>query len=240
MESSMPLLSVQEIDVFYGEVQALWDISFEVEKGEICTLIGSNGAGKTTSIKAVSGLQQPAQGTIMFDGERIDQLPAHRVVEQGIAQVPEGRRLWPEMTVEENLLLGAYTKEARAKRKETLQRVYDLFPRLAERRGQAAGTMSGGEQQMCAIGRGLMSLPKLLMLDEPSLGLAPLLVAEVFNIVGEINQTGVTVLLVEQNVRHALGLASRAYVLESGRVVLSGRGEELLNNPEVQSAYLGH
>ncbi len=236
----MPLLSVQQINVFYGEVQALWGISFDVEKGEICTLIGSNGAGKTTSIKTVSGLLQPRGGSITFEGERIDTLPAHRIVERGIAQVPEGRRLWPEMSVEENLELGAYTKEARGKRAQTLARVYELFPRLAERRRQAAGTMSGGEQQMCAIGRGLMSLPKLLMLDEPSLGLAPKLVAEVFGIVREINQTGVTVLLVEQNVRHTLELATRAYVLETGRVALSGSGQELLNDPQVQSAYLGH
>jgi branched-chain amino acid transport system ATP-binding protein len=166
-------------------------------------------------------------------------VPAHRIVERGIAQVPEGRRLWPEMTVEENLLLGAYTKEARARRADTLRKVYDLFPRLDERRNQAAGTLSGGEQQMCAIGRGLMSLPKLMMLDEPSLGLAPLLVAEVFRIVREINQIGVTVLLVEQNVRHTLELASRAYVLESGRIALSGTGKALLNNPQVQAAYLG-
>lgn len=236
----MPLLSVQNIDVFYGEVQALWGVSFEVEQGEICTLIGSNGAGKTTSIKTVSGLLHPATGTITFAGQRIDRVPAHNVVEYGIAQVPEGRRLWPEMNVQENLLLGAYTKAARAKRSQTLQRVYELFPRLAERRQQAAGTMSGGEQQMCAIGRGLMSLPKLLMLDEPSLGLAPLLVREVFEIVREINRSGVTVLLVEQNVRHSLELASRGYVLESGRAVISGSGKELLNNPQVQSAYLGH
>ncbi len=236
----MPLLSVQNINVFYGEVQALWDVSFEVEQGEICTLIGSNGAGKTTSIKTISGLLQPADGAITFAGERTEGLAAHRIVERGIAQVPEGRRLWPEMTVNENLELGAYTKKARAKRADTLRRVYEIFPQLAERRGQAAGTLSGGEQQMCAIGRGLMSLPRLLMLDEPSLGLAPLLVAEVFRIVHEINQTGVTVLLVEQNVRHTLELATRAYVLESGRIALSGTGRELLNNPQVQEAYLGH
>jgi branched-chain amino acid transport system ATP-binding protein len=236
----MPLLSVLNINVFYGEVQALWDVSFEVEQGEICTLIGSNGAGKTTSIKTISGLLQPADGAITFAGERTEGLAAHRIVERGIAQVPEGRRLWPEMTVNENLELGAYTKKARAKRADTLRRVYEIFPQLAERRGQAAGTLSGGEQQMCAIGRGLMSLPRLLMLDEPSLGLAPLLVAEVFRIVHEINQTGVTVLLVEQNVRHTLELATRAYVLESGRIALSGTGRELLNNPQVQEAYLGH
>jgi len=235
----MALLAVQGIDVFYGEVQALWDISFEVNQGEIGTLIGSNGAGKTTTIRAISGLLPAAGGTITFDGERVDRLPAHQIVERGIAQVPEGRRLWPEMSVQENLELGAYTKAARVKRAETLHRVYELFPRLYERRNQAAGTMSGGEQQMCAIGRGLMSLPKLLMLDEPSLGLAPLLVAEVFNIVREINRSGVTVLLVEQNVRHALELAARAYVLESGRLVLAGSGHALLNDPQVQSAYLG-
>ncbi len=221
----MPLLSVQNINVFYGEVQALWDVSFEVEQGEICTLIGSNGAGKTTSIKTISGLLQPADGAITFAGERTEGLAAHRIVEHGIAQVPEGRRLWPEMTVNENLELGAYTKKARAKRADTLRRVYEIFPQLAERRGQAAGTLSGGEQQMCAIGRGLMSLPRLLMLDEPSLGLAPLLVAEVFRIVHEINQTGVTVLLVEQNVRHTLELATRAYVLESGRSPSAARAE---------------
>ncbi len=235
----MALLEVRGIDVFYGEVQALWGVSFTVERGEIVTLIGSNGAGKTTTIKTVSGILTPASGTIEFDGQRIDRLPAHKVVGYGIAQIPEGRRLWPEMSVQENLELGAYAGEARGKRNETLKKVYELFPRLYERRGQAAGTMSGGEQQMCAIGRGLMSLPKLLMLDEPSLGLSPILVAEMFNIVREINSNGVTVLLVEQNVRHALELASRAYVLETGRLVLSGAAHELLNNPQVQSAYLG-
>ncbi|GAC1353583.1 MAG: ABC transporter ATP-binding protein [Herpetosiphon sp.] len=235
----MPLLAVEGINVFYGEVQALWDISFEVEAGEIAALIGSNGAGKTTSIKTVSGLLHPTTGAITFDGKRIDRLPAHSVVGNGIAQIPEGRRLWPEMNVQENLELGAYSAQAREKRRATLNYVYDLFPRLAERRSQAAGTLSGGEQQMCAIGRGLMSLPRLLMLDEPSLGLAPLMVAEMFRIVQEINRTGVTVLLVEQNVKHVLEIAARAYVLESGHLVLSGGGREMLNNPQVQAAYLG-
>ncbi len=235
----MPLLEVEGIDVFYGEVQALWGVSLAVEQGEIVTLVGSNGAGKTTTIKTISGLLAPAVGTITFAGGRVDRMPAHRVVERGIAQVPEGRKLWPEMSVQENLELGAYTKEARRERARTLRRVYELFPRLAERRGQAAGTMSGGEQQMCAIGRGLTSLPKLLMLDEPSLGLSPILVAEGFAIVREINRDGVAALLVEQNVGHALELARRGYVLETGRVVLSGSGQELLNNPQVQSAYLG-
>jgi branched-chain amino acid transport system ATP-binding protein len=233
------MLQVNKINVFYGEAQALWDISFGVNQGEIVTLVGSNGAGKSTTIKAISGLAAPASGEISLDGVRIDRLPPYRIVEMGIAQIPEGRRLWPGMTVRENLELGAYTKAARAARRETTDWVFQLFPRLKERHAQLAGTLSGGEQQMAAIARGLLSKPKLLMLDEPSLGLAPLLVEEVFRVIQEINRQGVTILLVEQNVHHALAICNRGYVFETGRIVLAGRGSELLANEHVKTAYLG-
>jgi branched-chain amino acid transport system ATP-binding protein len=233
------MLQVNKINVFYGEAQALWDISFTVNQGEIVTLVGSNGAGKSTTMKAISGLAPPANGEISLDGVRIERLPAYRIVEMGVAQIPEGRRLWPGMTVRENLELGAYTRAARAARQETTEWVFQLFPRLKERRGQLAGTLSGGEQQMAAIARGLLSKPKLLMLDEPSLGLAPLLVEEVFRVIQEINRQGVTILLVEQNVHHALAICNRGYVLETGRIVLAGRGAELLADEHVKTAYLG-
>jgi len=233
------MLQVNQINVFYGEAQALWDVSFTVNQGEIVTLVGSNGAGKSTTLKAISGLVPPASGEIRLDGTRLDRMPAYHIVEMGIAQIPEGRRLWPGLTVLENLELGAYTKAARAVRHETMDWVFQLFPRLKERRSQSAGTLSGGEQQMLAIGRGLLSRPRLLMLDEPSLGLAPLLVQEVFDTIQEINRQGVTILLVEQNVNHALAICSRGYVLETGRIVLSGTGQELLANEHVKTAYLG-
>src|SRR5919199_1375401 len=222
------MLQVKSIDVFYGEAQALWEASFEVNDGEIVTLVGSNGAGKTTSLRAVSGLRPPARGEIHFNNERIDRLPPYAIVERGIAQIPEGRRLWPGLTVLENLELGAYPQRARKHVRDGMERVLNLFPRLAERKHQLAGTLSGGEQQMCAIARALLSQPTLLMLDEPSLGLAPIMVEEVFRVIREINAQGVTILLVEQNVHHALELAARGYVLEVGRVVKTGASHPLL------------
>ncbi|MBA4393771.1 MAG: branched-chain amino acid ABC transporter ATP-binding protein [Desulfobacca sp.] len=233
------MLKVNKIDVSYGDVQVLWEVSFEVREKEILVLVGANGAGKSTTLRTISGLLRPMKGFIEFDGLRLDQIPEHKTIEQGIAHVPEGRRLFPEMTVEENLIMGSLSPSAKAKRKETLQWIYSLFPRLEERRKQYARTLSGGEQQMCAIGRGLMSLPKLLMFDEPSLGLAPVLVQEIFHMVQKINKEGVTILLVEQNVKQTLSICNRAYVLENGRVVLEGTGQELLNNPHVREAYLG-
>jgi branched-chain amino acid transport system ATP-binding protein len=233
------MLEVEKIDVFYGDAQALWDISFKVDKGEIVTLVGSNGSGKSTTLKAISGLVPPSSGEIRLEGARIDHVPAHSIVEMGIAQIPEGRRLWPGLSVLENLELGAYTKGARAVREETMAYVFKLFPRLHERRMQLAGTLSGGEQQMLAIGRGLLSKPKLLILDEPSLGLAPFLVDEVFENIQKINREGATILLVEQNVNYGLAISNRGYVLETGRIVLSGTGKELLNDEHVKTAYLG-
>jgi len=233
------MLKVDEISVFYGDLQVLWDVSFEVKEKEIVVLIGSNGAGKSTTLITISALLTPKKGTIEFNGTRIDHLPPNKIIEHGIVHVPEARRLFPEMTVEENLIMGSLYGEAKRKRYETMDYVYSLFPRLKERKKQTAGTLSGGEQQMLAVGRGLMSLPKLMMLDEPSLGLAPFLVQEIFTIVKQINEAGVTVLLVEQNVRQTLAIADRVYVLENGRIVLQGTGKELLNNEHVKTAYLG-
>jgi branched-chain amino acid transport system ATP-binding protein len=233
------MLDVEKINVFYDDAQALWDISFKVDQGEIVTLVGSNGSGKSTTLKAISGLVPPSSGEIRLEGTRIDHVPAHRIVEMGIAQIPEGRRLWPGLSVLENLELGAYTKGARAVREESMAYVFKLFPRLHERRMQLAGTLSGGEQQMLAIGRGLLSKPKLLILDEPSLGLAPFLVDEVFETIQKINREGATILLVEQNVNYGLAISSRGYVLETGRIVLSGSGKELLADEHVKTAYLG-
>ncbi len=233
------MLEVEKINVFYDDAQALWDISFNVNNTEIVTLVGSNGSGKSTSLKAISGLVPPSSGQIRLEGARIDRVPAHKIVEMGIAQIPEGRRLWPGLSVLENLELGAYTKGARAVREESLAYVFKLFPRLQERRMQLAGTLSGGEQQMLAIGRGLLSKPKLLILDEPSLGLAPFLVDEVFETIQKINREGTTILLVEQNVNYGLAISNRGYVLETGRIVLSGSGKELLADEHVKTAYLG-
>ncbi len=233
------MLKVDNINVFYGDLQVLWDVSFEVREKEILVLVGANGAGKSTTLKTISGILTPRSGAVTFDGARLDQMPADKVIRHGVVHVPEARRLFREMSVEENLIMGSLAPQAKEKRAETLEWVYGLFPRLRERRKQAAGTLSGGEQQMCAIGRGLMSLPRLLMFDEPSLGLAPILVQDVFEIVRRINESGVTVLLVEQNVRQTLAMCHRAYVLENGRIVLSGTGQELLNDGHVKEAYLG-
>ncbi|WP_404980671.1 ABC transporter ATP-binding protein [Carboxydichorda subterranea] len=233
------MLEVDGIDVYYGDVQALWGVSFRVERGEKVALVGANGAGKTTALRAVSGLLHPRRGRVLFGGRPIERMTAHRVTDLGIAHIPEGRQLFPLMSVEENLLAGSYLPRARPHRRANLERVYTLFPRLAERRRQDAGTLSGGEQQMVAIGRALMSEPALLILDEPSLGLAPVLVQELFRVIQRIARDGTTVLLVEQNVHQALTVADRAYVLENGRVVMEGAGRELLAHPGVQAAYLG-
>jgi branched-chain amino acid transport system ATP-binding protein len=232
------MLTIDHLQASYGKVQTLWDISFEVPRGEIVALVGANGAGKTTTLKVLSGLLKPQAGKITLDGEHLEGCSPPDIVRRGIVHVPEGRGLFPDMTVFDNLLMGAYGTPATGRR-DRMDRVFAIFPRARERRQQLAGTLSGGEQQMVAIGRGLMADPKLLMLDEPSLGLAPLIVAEVFRVIKEINALGVTVLLVEQNTQHALALASRAYVLEAGRVVLSGSGQELLTNDDVRKAYLG-
>jgi branched-chain amino acid transport system ATP-binding protein len=233
------VLTLNAISVSYGEVQALWDVSLEIQQGEIVALVGSNGAGKTTALKTISGLLHPSSGSIHFEGKPIERAPAHEIVALGIAHIPEGRRLWANMTVRENLEMGAYPQRARAVRAQTTAEVLQLFPRLAERPHQLAGTLSGGEQQMLAIARGLLSRPKLLMLDEPSLGLAPVLVKEVFSVIQRINQEGVTIMLVEQNTHFALSIAARAYVLETGRAVMSGSGADLLNDARVKEAYLG-
>jgi branched-chain amino acid transport system ATP-binding protein len=235
----MSLLALRGLEVAYGDLPALTGVDLVIESGEILSVVGANGAGKTTMLRAISGLLRPRSGEILLDDTRLDRLPSHAVVERGVVQVPEGRKIFPSLSVLENLELGSYAREARPHRRESLERVLALFPILGERRRQAAGTMSGGQQQMLAIGRALMARPRLLMLDEPSLGLAPRIVQEIFRIIGEINRAGTTVLLVEQNTRQALTLATRAYVLENGRVVLSGPGRELLDNPHVQRAYLG-
>jgi len=233
------LLRVEAIEVTYGKIQALWGITFEIPPGEIVAVVGANGAGKTTTLKTLSGLLRPQSGRIVLDGHRLDALSPAEIVGRGVVHVPEGRKLFPEMTVLDNLLVGGYPPAARARRPQRLEEVFTIFPRLAERRRQLAGTLSGGEQQMVAIGRGLMAGPRILMLDEPSLGLAPIMVQEMFHVIAEINRTGVTVLLVEQNTEHALALAHRGFVLESGRVALSGTGRELLESAQVREAYLG-
>jgi branched-chain amino acid transport system ATP-binding protein len=233
------VLEVKNIDVFYGDVQAIWDVSLEVSVGEIVALIGANGAGKSTILKTISGILRPKKGEVLFKKIPIHKTEAYGLTELGIAHVPEARRLFVEMTVEENLDMGALKGPAKIQRKKTKEMVFALLPRLEERRRQLAGTLSGGEQQMLAIGRGLMSLPSLLMFDEPSLGLGPILVRDVFATIKKIKQEGATVLIVEQNVKQSLGIANRAYVLENGRITLQGSGEALLHNEHVRTAYLG-
>ena len=233
------MLEVTGIDAFYGKVQALWDVTFRVAKGEIVTIIGANGAGKSTTLKTISGLLKPRRGQIVFEGADVTGLAPNRLVELGIVLIPEARQLWPAMSVLENLEMGAYSRTARPARAQTLQSVFAMFPLLKQRVRQRAGTLSGGEQQMCAIGRGLMARPRLLLLDEPALGLAPLLMREVFASLKSIREQGVTIVLVEQNVRQALALADRAFVLETGRVTLSGQASELAHDPRIRDGYLG-
>jgi branched-chain amino acid transport system ATP-binding protein len=233
------MLSIDKLNFSYGDLKVLWDISLEVHEGEIVTVVGANGAGKTTTLKNISHLVKPTSGSITFLGEDLEKLESHQVVERGIVQVPEGRKIFPEMTVLENLRMGSYIKSARKAREANVERVFGMFPRLKEREKQLGGTMSGGEQQMLAIARGLMANPKLLLLDEPSLGLSPLFVKIIFEIIQEINRQGVSILLVEQNVFKSLKIANRAYVLETGRVVLTGVGTDLLDNEHVKMAFLG-
>ena len=233
------MLEIKDLYVRYGMIEAIKGISFEVRDGEIVTLIGSNGAGKTTTMHAISGLLKPASGSIMLDGVELTKTPNHKIVSMGLAQVPEGRRVFAQQTVEENLLLGAYARKDKDGIQKDLEHVYDLFPRLLERKKQLAGTLSGGEQQMLAMARALMSRPKILLMDEPSIGLSPLLVKEIFHIIQDINKDGTTILLVEQNAKMALAIADRAYVLETGKISLEGTGEELSASEEVRKAYLG-
>ena len=233
------MLRVKGIEVFYGDLQALRGVSLEVNRGEVVSILGSNGAGKSTTLMAISGILKPRRGEIQFDQDFIHRYPSSRVVALGIVQIPEGRQIFPTLTVVENLEMGAQFPKAKKTRKETMEWVFKLFPRLEERKEQLAGTLSGGEQQMLAIGRGLMSRPTLLMLDEPSLGLSPLLVKSIFDIIREINRQGTTILLVEQNVFHSLSLSDRAYVLENGSIVMSGTGRDLLTNQHIRQSYLG-
>lgn len=235
----MALLEVKDLTVFYGVIQALKGISFEVNKGEIVTLIGANGAGKTTTMQSVMGLIPSKGGTVVYNGVDITKKPCHSIVHLGMTQVPEGRRVFQELTVYENLLMGAYTEKSKAKIKRDIEEIYEWFPRLGERKKQVAGTLSGGEQQMLAMGRAMMSHPELLMLDEPSMGLSPLLVDQVFEIIKNFQKNGTTILLVEQNAGKSLAISDRAYVLENGQIVLSGTGEELLKSDMVKKAYLG-
>jgi len=233
------MLEIKELNVSYEKVQVLWGLSFTVNEGEIVSLLGSNGAGKSTTVKTIQGLLKSKSGSIRFMDRNIEGLPAYKIVDAGISLVPEGREIFPKMSVLENLILGAYVPRARDLLEESLEWVFQLFPKLEERKKQLAGTMSGGEQQMLAIARALMSKPKLLMLDEPSLGLAPVLVLQVFEVIKKLNEEGVTILLVEQNVHHALELSDRGYVLEKGRIILEGKGSELLEHEYVKNAYLG-
>ena len=235
----MSFLSLDKVEVRYGDAIALFGISLEVPKAEIVSIVGANGAGKSTTIKTISGLLKPRRGQILFEGKRINDIPAHAIVDLGIIQIPEGRQLFPYMTTLENLELGSYTPEARKRVAESLNRVFDLFPLLLERKDQLAGTLSGGEQQMLAVGRGLMALPKLLMLDEPSLGLAPIMVKSIFEAIAKINQSGTTILLVEQDVKKSLSLARRGYVMENGKITLQGEAKDLLANEHLKKAYLG-
>lgn len=233
------MLEVKNLEVYYGMIQAIKGISFEVNEGEVIALIGANGAGKTTTLQTISGMLKPTAGEILFEGTDIVKVPGHKIVSMGMAHVPEGRRVFAELSVYENLKMGAYTRKDKAEIAESFERVYKSFPRLKERKNQMAGTLSGGEQQMLAMGRALMSKPKLILMDEPSMGLSPIFVEEIFNIVREISASGTTVLIVEQNAKKALAIADRAYVLETGNIVLSGDAKEMMNNDEIKKAYLG-
>jgi branched-chain amino acid transport system ATP-binding protein len=235
----MAMLKVEDLQVYYGMIQALKGVSFEVEEGEVVALIGANGAGKTTTLHTVTGLLHAKSGSVQFEGKELTRVPPHRIVSMGMAHVPEGRRVFQQLTVYENLMLGAYTRNDKTKIADTLRMVYSRFPRLEERKNQVAGTLSGGEQQMLAMGRALMSNPRIVLMDEPSMGLSPLLVAEIFDIIKKISAGGTTVLLVEQNAKKALSIANRAYVLETGTISLSGDAKELMNNDSVKKAYLG-
>ena len=235
----MAMLEVKDLEVYYGMIQAIKGISFEVNQGEVIALIGANGAGKTTTLQTITGMLQAKKGHILFEGQDITKVPGHKIVTMGMAHVPEGRRVFADMSVYENLLMGAYTRKDKNEIAQSLEMVYKRFPRLKERTGQRAGTLSGGEQQMLAMGRALMSKPKIILMDEPSMGLSPLLVQEIFSIIKEVNAQGITVLLVEQNAKMALKVANRAYVLETGKIKLSGDAQELLHNDEVRKAYLG-
>ena len=235
----MAMLEVKDLQVYYGVIQALKGISFEVNQGEVIALIGANGAGKTTTLQTLTGIIPSKAGSITFEGKDITKIPAHKIVEMGMAHVPEGRRVFADMTVYENLLMGAYTRKDKNEITQSLTNVYKRFPRLEERKNQRAGTLSGGEQQMLAMGRALMSKPRIILMDEPSMGLSPIFVNEIFNIIKEVSEGGTTVLLVEQNAKKALSIADRAYVLETGNITLSGKAEDLLNDESVQKAYLG-
>ena len=235
----MAMLEVKDLQVYYGVIQALRGISFHVNQGEVIALIGANGAGKTTTLQTLTGILSPKSGSIVFEGKDLTRTPAHKIVEMGMAHVPEGRRVFADMSVYENLLLGAYTRKYKAEIAESLASVYKRFPRLEERKGQRAGTLSGGEQQMLAMGRALMSRPRIILMDEPSMGLSPIFVNEIFDIIREVSESGTTVLLVEQNAKKALSIADRAYVLETGSITMDGKAEDLLNDEAVQKAYLG-
>ncbi|MCI8767856.1 ABC transporter ATP-binding protein [Schaedlerella sp.] len=235
----MAMLEIKDIEVFYGVIQAIKGISFEVNEGEVIALIGANGAGKTTILHTITGLLSPKKGSVIFEGKDITKVPAHKIVSLGMAHVPEGRRVFAELSVYQNLKMGAYTRKDKAEIAQTLEMVYKRFPRLEERKNQLAGTLSGGEQQMLAMGRALMSHPKIIVMDEPSMGLSPILVNEIFDIIQEVSAGGTTVLLVEQNAKKALSIADRAYVLETGKIVLDGDAKELMNDDSIKKAYLG-
>ena len=235
----MAMLEVKDLEVYYGMIQAIKGISFEVNKGEVIALIGANGAGKTTTLHTITGLLSPKKGSVMFEGKDITKIPAHKIVSMGMAHVPEGRRVFADLSVYENLKLGAYTRKDKENLNKDLESIYERFPRLAERKNQSAGTLSGGEQQMLAMGRALMSKPSIILMDEPSMGLSPILVNEIFDIIESISKSGTTVLLVEQNAKKALSIADMAYVLETGKIVTSGKASELLENDSIKKAYLG-
>lgn len=235
----MAMLEVKDLEVYYGMIQAIKGVSFEVNQGEVIALIGANGAGKTTILHTITGLLAQKKGSVLFEGKDITKIPAHKIVSLGMAHVPEGRRVFADLSVYENLKMGAYTRKDKEEIEKSLDRVYERFPRLKERKNQLAGTLSGGEQQMLAMGRALMSQPKIILMDEPSMGLSPILVNEIFDIIQEVSKSGTTVLLVEQNAKKALSIADRAYVLETGKIVLDGKAETLLNDDSIKKAYLG-